>query len=280
MQPNLPEIPGTEGIGEVSEVSDEVTSLRVGQRVMLLGQSTWQQEIIGAASSFTPLPPQADPLQLSMMTINPITALRLLDTFVDLKKGDWVIQNAANSAVGTYLIQIAKSRGINTLNIVRRASAIQPLLDIGATSVLVDSPSLIEEIAAATNGTPIALAIDAVGGESFPKLVESLQNGSTIVCYGLLSMKQPLLPSSAIIFNDITVKGFWLSKWFREAAPADIHKTFLQIIHMVSSGLLKATIHSTYTLDEITTAVSLAAESGRDGKIVLLPNGHFHNLSL
>ena len=108
--PNLPETPGTEGVGQVIEVASDVTMLQVGQRVFIAGYSTWQQEVIGPVGSFIPLPQEGDVQQLSMLMINPITALRLLDGFAALTEGDWLIQNAANSAVGSYLIQLAHQR--------------------------------------------------------------------------------------------------------------------------------------------------------------------------
>ena len=46
-----------------------------------------------------------------MMTINPPTAALLSSEFVRLDPGEWVIQNAANSAVGLYLVQLARYRG-------------------------------------------------------------------------------------------------------------------------------------------------------------------------
>jgi hypothetical protein len=65
----------------------------------------------------------AAPLQLSMMTFNPPTAALLLSEFVSLKPGEWVIQNAANSAVGLYLVQLARCRGYRSVNVVPRADA-------------------------------------------------------------------------------------------------------------------------------------------------------------
>jgi mitochondrial enoyl-[acyl-carrier protein] reductase / trans-2-enoyl-CoA reductase len=272
VRPELPAIPGSEGVGRVTEIATDVERVSVGQTVMLAGYNTWQQEVVGPAVSFIPLPETADVLQLSMLLVNPITALRLLDTFGDLKEGDWVVQSAANSAVGTYLIQLAKKRGIKTINIVRRESAVQGLLDLGADRVVVDGPDLPEQIKAAAGDASLKLAIDAVGGETFSKMVTSLSNGGTIVCYGLLSMQPPTLPSTAVIFNDIQVKGFWLTKWFETASGEAKQKTFAEIIGLIAGGVLQAKISETYTLDDIEKAVSAAAAGGRDGKVILVPN--------
>ena len=270
--PHLPETPGTEGVGEVVEIGSDVQKLSVGQRVFIAGYSTWQQEVVGPEGTFIPLPPHGDTQQLSMLMINPITALRLLDGFVNLNEGDWVIQNAANSTVGTYLIQIAKQRGIRTLNVVRRQSAAARLEELGATHVLVDGPDLKEQVRKVTNGEPIRLGIDAVGGKAFSKMVETLSFRGTLVCYGLMSMEQPMLPSSVMIFNELTIRGFWLAKWFDTVDSNEKYQTFAEVIGLISQGRLHADIAETFSLDEIHEAVAMAAQSGRVGKVLLLPN--------
>jgi NADPH:quinone reductase-like Zn-dependent oxidoreductase len=59
-----------------------------------------------------------------MLGINPPAASLLLDEASDLKPGDWVVQNAANSGVGRSLIAIAKARGNKTINLVPRPELI------------------------------------------------------------------------------------------------------------------------------------------------------------
>ena len=86
------------------------------------------------------------------------------------------------------------------MNVVRRQSAAARLEEFGATHVLVDGPDLVEQVRKVTNGEPIRLGIDAVGGKAFSKMVETLSFRGTLVCYGLMSMEQPMLPSSSVIF--------------------------------------------------------------------------------
>jgi trans-2-enoyl-CoA reductase len=61
---------------------------------------------------------------MAMLTVNPATASLMLSEFVDLKPGDWVMQNVANSGVGGYLVQLARQRGLRTVNVVRREGAV------------------------------------------------------------------------------------------------------------------------------------------------------------
>jgi len=51
---------------------------------------------------------------------SPPTAVCLLERFVDLQEGDVIVQNGANSSVGQAVIEIAASKGVHTVNIIRK----------------------------------------------------------------------------------------------------------------------------------------------------------------
>jgi NADPH:quinone reductase-like Zn-dependent oxidoreductase len=275
--PTLPAIPGNEGVGRVVETSPAVTGLSEGQLVLLVGGSTWRDELVAPATSFIPLPNMGAETpelieQLSMTAVNPLSALLMLNSFVELKEGDWIVHSAANSAVGGYIIQLAKQRGINTVNVVRREGLADELMKKGANVVLIDGPDLAAKIAKATGGQPLALAIDAVGGETFPRLAQSLGHGGTLVSYGVLSGQPASFNPAMAIFNDIRIRGFWLSKWFEKAGQQEIQAAFGQIIPLIARGDLKANVDSRFTVSEIKQAVTRAAQRGRNGKVLIVPN--------
>jgi NADPH:quinone reductase-like Zn-dependent oxidoreductase len=275
--PVLPSTPGSEGVGRVIEISSEVTNLTKGQLVLLGGMGTWLEEIVAPAAGLIPLPDLGEPSmavieQLSMTTINPLTALLMLTSYADLKEGDWIVQSASNSAVGGYLIQLAKQRGIKTVNVVRREGLSEELMSKGADIVLIDGPDLAEKITSATDNEPVVLAIDAVGGETFSRLAASLAEGGTIVSYGLLSGKLPELNVGLSIGKDLRTRGFWLTKWFQTAEMSEKQAAFGQIIPLIANGSLKADIDSRFTVSEIKQAVIRAGERGRNGKVLIVPN--------
>ena len=279
VEPILPFTPGKEGIGRVLETSSEVKHLKVGQSVLLAGSAngTWRNEIIAPVSGFIPLPDMG-PIdstmieQLSMTIVNPMTAFLMLTEFIDLNEGQWIIQSASNSAVGGYVIQFAKQRGIKTINVVRRPGLEKDLLAKGADVVLIDGPDLAEKISIATGGDPIILALDAVGGETYIRLANSLGYGGTLVAYGGLSGKGATLNTGLTILNDLRLRGFWLTKWYEKAGIKDVQAAFEIIIPMIVKGELKANIDSRFNLDEIEEAVSRAGQGGRNGKVLIVPN--------
>ncbi len=271
--PPLPAVGGMEGVGKVVQLGEGVENLGIGQRVLLAGTNgTWTTHLIANANALMPLPDDLDVQQQAMMTVNPPTAHLLLSEFVDLQRGDWVIQNAANSAVGGYLNQIARKRGIRTINVVRRESAVQPLLDAGGEVVLVDGNDLHKRVAEAIGDGTVRLAIDAVGGAATERLARTVVNGGTVVNYGLLSGEPCQLSGASLVFRDLTLRGFWLAKWYRDANAQQRGAVFAKLGKMLAEGSLFARIQASYGIDEIKTAVAAAAAGGREGKILLNPN--------
>lgn len=273
--PPLPAIGGNEGVAKVVEHGPGVSGPKLGQTVLLpVGIGTWATHMVAEAKSLVPLPNGVDPIQLSMVTINPPTASLMLSKFVDLEKVDWVIQNAANSGVGSYLIVLAKRRGLKTVNVVRRESLVELLLAAGADIVLVDGDvdglSLAERVSAKTGGAAIKLGIDAVGGAATNRLGEALGDGATLVNYGAMSGDPCTLAPTVIIFKDITVRGFWLAKWYRTVAPERRKEVFETIISLIASGKLSVPIHATYNVKDIKEAVAVAAGGQRKGKVVIV----------
>ena len=274
MLPPLPAIGGNEGVGVVAELGPGTTSPPVGQTVLLpVGGGTWASHMVAEASKLMPLPNGVDPLQLAMMTVNPPTAHLMLQEFVDLQAGEYVIQNAANSGVGEYLIQLAKIRGLKTVNIVRRESAVAAVAAMGGDVVLVDGPGLAKRVAESTENAKIRLAIDAVGGKSTDNLANCLAQGGTLVNYGMMSGESCVMSPSSFVFRDVTLRGFWLALWFRKATPPQQMAVFGELAKLIATGKLKARVQATYDVSQIKEAVAAAAAGERDGKILIVPKG-------
>lgn len=273
--PTLPATPGGEAVGRVVEVSTGVTQLTVGTTVFIPTGQTWSQQVTGPASSFIPLPP-GDLDQLAMLVSSPATAHLMLSNYVELEHGDWVIQSAANSAVGSAVVQLAKQRGLRTINIVRRAGVASELKKLGADVVLVGTDNLVEQIRVATGGASIKLALDAIGGPTFGHLINVLEVGGTLVSYSQVIHEPAEVKPSTLIFKQLTVKGFWLSQWFLQASVQDKQDLFALLIGLLTSGQLKLAVDSSYPLDRITEAVTRSTAGRRNGKVMLHPNGPLH----
>src|SRR5207237_10212948 len=95
-------------------------NVKVGYRVVIpRGVFSWAEKVLAPAEEASVLPFEIDPQQAAMLSINPLAAALLLEEFVSLKPGDWIVQNAANSGVGRAVIVFAKQKGLRTITISR-----------------------------------------------------------------------------------------------------------------------------------------------------------------
>ena len=265
----LPATPGFEGAGIVAEADRNATKIATGALVILPHNvGTWRDAVAVKADELVVVPTGIEPMHAAMLKINPMTAWRLLHDYVDLERSDWLIQNAANSAAGRAVIQIAHELGYKTVNVVRRSELIGELRAEGGDVVLVDSENLRREVEDAIGGAPIRLGLNAVGGESALRLANCLAPGSTLVTYGAMSLQPLKIPNGLLIFKDLRFRGIWINKWYDNATPAQRMEAFQPLFEMAKRGLLQTKVEKAYPLSEAKTAVGHAARGQRSGKII------------
>jgi trans-2-enoyl-CoA reductase len=265
----LPATPGFEGAGVVIDLGANVTNVAAGELVILPHNvGTWREAVAVKADELVVVPAGIKPVHAAMLKINPMTAWRLLHDYVDLQEGDWLIQNAANSAAGRAVIQIARELGYKTVNVVRRAELIDELRAEGGDIVLVDGENLRDEVKSATSGAPIRLGLNAVGGESALRLANCLAPGSTLVTFGAMSLQPLKIPNGLLIFKDLRFRGIWINKWYDNATKQERMEAFQSLFEMAKRGLLKTKVERAYPLGEVKAAVSHAAQGKRSGKII------------
>jgi trans-2-enoyl-CoA reductase len=270
VRPPLPATPGFEGAGIVVELGADVKGLTSGALVILPHNvGTWRDALVVKTEELVVVPDGIDPVQAATLKINPLTAWRLLHDYVDLQKGDWLIQNAANSAAGRDVIKIAHELGYKTVNVVRRAELVDELRAEGGDVVLVDDDNLREEVKTASGGASIRLGLNSVGGDSALRLANCLAPGGTLVSFGAMSLQPLKIPTGLLIFKDLRFRGIWINKWYDNATPSERMEAFQPLFEMASRGLLKTKVEKAYPLSEVKAAVAHAAQGKRSGKIIL-----------
>jgi NADPH:quinone reductase-like Zn-dependent oxidoreductase len=273
LRPPLPATPGAECIGRVAAVGAGVTELRPGDLIVNMQRENWVQHRRIRAEDAIPVPSGLDLAQAAMLRINPATALLLLEDHVALSPGDWVIQDVANSAVGRHLIVLAKGRGVRTVNVVRRDDVAAELRALGADLVLKDGPDLAERARAATGGALIRLGVDAVSGEACRRIADSVADGGVVVSYGSMSGEDPAIGRAALNMRGVSLTGFNLGRGLAKRTAAQVREIYAELARKIHDGVLKAPIDSFYPIEDIKAALVRAQQGGRNGKVLVLPNG-------
>ena len=260
-RPPLPALMGNEGVGKVTAVGEGVTSVEVGDRVALpVGSKTWRERLPVDAADLFPLPKDADVKQLSMLSVNPPTASLLLTEFTVLRPGDWVLQNAANSGVGRWVIAFARRRGLRTVNVVRRSEVVAELKKLGGDVVVVDGNNLAEEVRKEVGDAAVKLALDGVGGAASGRLASALSPHGTMAIYAAMSEEAMVINSLDFIFKPLTFRGFWLGhpEFGSKAVPA-----MREAAEMIAAGEVSVPIAGAYPLRDIRQAAAHAAKGGK-----------------
>src|ERR1700674_201067 len=271
VRPAFPSSVGAEGVGRVAKIGSKVDVALRGKRVLILPtyeQGTWADQVVVPVRNIVPMSDEADPLQLSMIGINPATAYLLLNRYVSLMPGDWIGQTAANSAMGQYIIALAKLAGVKTLNVVRRKEAAVQVRQLGGDRVVLQGDNLNKDVEEALGGKKLSLILDTVGGTPVGELAKALKTGGSVVVYALQSGHFPALSPKDFIYRGLSLHGFWLINWIRNAPRAEIQEIYQKLGDLVADGSLSATVEHVYPLDQFKEAFKQSLKSNRRGKIL------------
>ena len=268
---DLPATPGYEGVGRIKAAGKAVTRFREGDRVFLpIGFGSWREELVASANDVWSAPEGVPAEQLALISINLQTAYLMLKE-ARLAPGDWVIQNAANSNVGYYVIRLARHMGLRTINVVRREELFAGLLDAGADHALLDGDGLSEAVADITGN--VRLAIDAVAGAATARLAACLGEGGHVTNYGFLTGDVCELSSQQMMFRGLTFSGFFTKGSIARMAQKDVDEMRDHLSEFMVTDASVAPIAGVYEFAQVRNALAHAARTGDDrrGKVVLVP---------
>ncbi|KAK1394172.1 Polyketide synthase, enoylreductase family protein [Heracleum sosnowskyi] len=153
---------------------------------------TWQTYVVKEQSVWHKVDKGTPVEYAATVFVNPLTALKMLEDFVDLNQGDTIVQNGATSMVGQCIIQLARSRGIQSINITRdRAGsdeAKEKLKNLGADEVLDD---------------PLFLSFTLLRRRiifAASLVIKFLRRGGAMVTYGGMSKKPITVSTLSFIY--------------------------------------------------------------------------------
>ncbi|KAG8928494.1 mitochondrial 2-enoyl thioester reductase [Tulasnella sp. 417] len=278
---------GNEAVGVVTDAGTGVQDFKAGDRVIFdksqLGAWATYQNL--EAAQLAKVDDDISDVAAATMRINPPSALIMLRSFTALKPGDWIIQNGANSAVGQAVIQVAAALGVNTINLVRNRPDINELMirlhALGGTRVLtyneLADKAMKQEVKKWTQGKPIKLGLNCVGGKDTTIMTGYLGKDAHLVSYGAMSKSPISLPTSYFIFKNLTCHGHWQSRWYNDHSKADRLGVYAEIMDLIRQKKLKVPEHEILELkgsdSEVTRTLAHAMQklsAGSHGKKILL----------
>lgn len=273
IKPPLPFTPGSEIAGEVEAVADDVSSLRVGDRVLAMtGLGGFAEQVAVPALNAVPIPPELDFGQAATFLQSYCTALFSLRDRGGLVPGETVLVLGAGGGVGLAAIDVAKALGAE---VIAAASTDQKL--VAATSAGADHvidygvETLKERARELTRGEGVDIVVDPVGGVHAELALRALRLFGRYIVIGFASGVIPRLPLNQVLLRNRSVVGVDWGAWSMQHPGAN-NELISELLAMVSDGALHPTAPTAYPLARATDALDDLLERRTVGKIVLVPD--------
>jgi NADPH2:quinone reductase len=268
IKPPLPAIGGTEAAGVVDKLGEGVSATALGARVTAgSAVGAWAEYFLARAAVVVPVPGAIGDDAACQLSAMPLSAMMALEE-LNVRPGQWMIQNAATGAVGKTLAMIAKARGVHVVNVVRRNAGVAELAALGIGNAVSSAEAGWQKrVEAMTGGAPIVAALDSVGGEESGQLLRLLGEGGQLMTFGAMANQPMVVDPGDLIFKQTTIKGFWAAKLGSGPRRAEIPRAIGEIVRLAATGELRLTVEKAYPLEEAGEAARASMLPGRTGKI-------------
>jgi len=287
-------IPGIEAVARVEAVgSDLQQAFKPGQRVFVccwapwgkwsVADGVWSEYLLVQRESVIVVPDGISDSTAAMFLVIPVTAYVMMLEELKLRRGDWLIQNAAGSAVGRWVIALAEELGIKTINLVRRQEQVKELKDATGTEHVLWCPEdgsgndrLAQQIAGITAGEPVRGAFDAVGDGHFVTLMlKTLSRYGTVIIYGVLAGSELKIPFELVCrvpLECLSIRGFSLQNWWLPDTPDEVKTRVFDAVwqHIHTNQALNPAVAEVFPFDRISEAIRSSLQQ-KSGKVLLRP---------
>jgi NADPH:quinone reductase-like Zn-dependent oxidoreductase len=268
-------VAGLEASGVVVATGPAVDTTTVGTRVTVFpNPGSWAQRINVAAEVAVPVPDSVSEDVAAQMVCNPLTALllhRAAQRHFSVGFDGMIINNAANSSVGRLFTVDADDHRIATISVVRSADRAHELATRypNVPVVSTDSPQWVQQIRTIADGRPIPVALDPVGGAIAGHLMSLLSSGGTLITYGAMAQENIPLHASAVVGNEIGIRGLTIGRWLSGVAPERRASDIASVVAIVTTRPEEFDVAGTYALDQITEAVQHVNRPGKTGAVIV-----------
>ncbi len=287
---NLPHILGSDIAGEIAEVGEYITDLKVGQRVLLapmvscnrcakcvagLQNECRQFAVLGnaidggnceliavPAVNVIPIPDWLDFNEAASVPLVFVTAWHMLTGRAAIRPGQTVLVLGANSGVGIAAIQIAKMFHARVITTAGDERKIERARELGADFVINHYQQKIsQEVRKITNFEGVDIVIEHVGKATWDESVKSLKAGGTLVTCGATTGFQGDLDLRFLFSRQLSLLGSYMG------AMGELD----EVLKHVFAGKLKPVVDRTFPLSETRAAHEYLSRSEQFGKVVVTP---------
>eukprot|EP00249_Psilotum_nudum_P015457 c25336_g1_i1 orf=42-1046(-) len=268
---------GCEGVGIVEEVGTGVTKVKPGQRVaaagfvelIVNGQGCWQDYCDMSEKYVFPVPENFTDEAACQMLLNPATIYGILED-IHVPTGEYLLQTAAGSVLGRQLIQLAKHRGINTINIVRRDDLKEELKALGGDEVINSvNEDVVARVREITGGKLAYGSLDAVAGSLTKTVMASTRDGGNVFIYGALGGSDVLVDCRDLA-RKVKLSLWRMADYVKKEQQDKLQQFFQESIKLQEEKVMEPLVGEKFSFSDFKKAIEASEKPGRGGKVIVV----------
>ena len=277
----LPQVPLSDGAGEIAAVGSGVKNLKAGDRVTntfferwVSGEATDEKArtALGAGrdgvlaeyavlheEGVLPIPDHLSYVEAATLPCAALTAWHALVTEGKVKPGDTVL-TLGTGGVSIFALQFALLSGARVLITSGRDEKLAKARELGASEIInyKKEPDWGKRARQLTAGRGVDLVVELGGAGTFNQSVAAVRRGGTICLIGALApgTEVNLVP---VLMNNIRVQGIFVGS----------RDMFSEMNAAIALHGLHPIIHNTFGFDQVREAFRLMETGGHFGKICI-----------
>ena len=288
--PKLPHINGSDVAGDVAEVGEYVTDIKVGERVLLApmvfcghcqaclaGQQNFcrQFSVLGylvdggnceyiavPRVSVIPIPKELTYDEAASVPLVFLTAWHMLVGRAKIQPGQVILVLGAGSGIGTAAIQIGKLFHCKVITTAGDESKMEQGRELGADYTINHYQQKIsEEVKKITAKAGVDVVFEHVGKATWDESLKSLKTGGTLVTCGATTGPEAAMDLRFLYSKQFNILGSYMGTMGE----------LLEVLKFVFNGTLKPVVDKTFPLREARAAHERLEKREQFGKIVLNP---------
>jgi NADPH2:quinone reductase len=271
-KPAMPFSPAAEMAGVVRSVGANVTSVKVGDRVLgYLGYGAARQLVVVRADRLVPIPDALDFDRAAGLCVTYGTTLHALKDRAQLCEGETLAVLGASGGVGLAAVELGKTMGARVVACASSDDKLAFAKKHGADDTInYANDDLKESLRRVTGGKGVDVIYDPVGGAYAEQALRSIAWKGRFLVVGFAAGEIPKIPLNLALLKGCDIVGvFWGS--FVERDPAGHRANTKQLVDWVTAGKLSAHVQAVYPLTDAANALKALAARKVMGKIVLHP---------
>jgi NADPH2:quinone reductase len=270
--PGASPILGLEVAGEVVALGEQVTTLKIGDKVCALTNGGgYAQYCTAPAPQCLPWPAGYDALNAGALPETSFTVWANVFQMGKLAKGETLLIHGGTSGIGVTAIQFAKEFGASVFATAGSAAKCEACLTLGADAAInYREKDFAAEIKELTGGKGVNVILDMVGAPYMAKNVRSLgMDGRLVLIAFLEGSKVADFDFMQVMIKRLTITGSTMRPRTTAQKGQIAAELREKIWPALDAGRCKPVIHATFPLAQAAEAHRLMESSAHIGKILL-----------